>query len=121
MTTREKWCLAALLAGAAVFVAGVVSGLVAAHQFREFVQFGYHVEGACTALPGRPGGPVGLAWIAVAVGVVGLLMALGAALGSRRPVLLLGAFVVVGVGLVSLLLNVFVLHAVVACSPYTGA
>jgi hypothetical protein len=119
VTARENWCLAALLAGVMVFVVGVVSGLVAAYQFRDFVQFGHHVDGACTVLPGRPGSPVGLAWVAVAAGVVGLLVSLGAVLGIRRPALLYWAFVVAGSSVVSLLLNVSVLHAMIACAPYS--
>ncbi|HWE88598.1 MAG TPA: hypothetical protein VG317_03930 [Pseudonocardiaceae bacterium] len=120
MMTRTRICIGTIAVGAGLFVAAVVLGNVAAAQFREFVQYGYHQEGSCVTLPGQPPNSASLAWVAVALSAAGLLAAACALFVSRRPLPRLGGLVLAGSTIVAAWFGWSVVHAITTCAPYTN-
>ena len=120
MTTRAKASLMLLAAGAVLLLAGIALGLVGAMQFRNFVQFGYHPNGSCTALPGHSGSSTTLVWLGVGCAGAGVLAAVGALFSYRRPLVVIGASTVVAACLLALRQDWSVVHAITVCAPYVG-
>jgi len=114
----------ALATAVATLLAGVVVGLLAADQFRDTIQ---HTASPCTPATDGPAGPTTLAWIALTINLVGLLLAAiagivgGRRVSPRQSVLVLASTIAAVSSVLAMLANVFVLYAVSTCAPYAGS
>ena len=120
MTARARASVMLLAAGGVLLVAGIALGLVGALEFRDFVQYGYHLNGSCTALPGHSGSSTAPVWLGVGCAGAGVLAAVGAFVTYRRPLLVIGAATVVVACLLALRQDWSVAHAITICTPYVG-
>ena len=120
MTARATASVMLLAAGVVLLVAGIALGLVGALQFRDFVQYGYHPNGLCAALPGHSGSSTSLVWLGVGCTGVGVLAAVGALFTDRRPLRVIGATTVAVACLLVVLQDWSVAHAITVCAPYIG-
>ncbi|HEX7661203.1 MAG TPA: hypothetical protein VF444_17160 [Pseudonocardiaceae bacterium] len=120
MNNRSKIGITVLVIGILVFVASVVLGVVGAEQFREFIQYGYHLDDSCEPLAGHAGlaGAGALSQVAIWLSTLGLALGAGTIFFDRRPLLMLGALTLVGSCGIAMWLNLSVTHTIVACAPF---
>jgi hypothetical protein len=114
--TRATYVLLAI--SLALLTTTIAVGIVAALQFRDFVQYGYHANGSCMAEPGHPGASTALAWIALWCAVVGVLANVGGILISRRSMLLVPTISLAVANVVAIWLTWRIISAIELCAPY---
>jgi hypothetical protein len=120
MTTHIRTTFVLLAISIALLTTAIVLGIVAALQFRDFVQYGYHLNGSCMALPGHPGPSTALAWIALGCAASSLLSAGGAILTASRSLLLVPAISLAVSSAVAMWMTWRVIDAITLCAPYAS-
>lgn len=120
MKTHARGTYTLLAISAALLTTTIVIGIVAAVQFRDFVQYGYHVNGSCMADPGHQGASTALVWIALWCAVAGVLAAIGSVLVSRRSMLLVPAISLAASNVLATWLTWRIMSAIALCAPYTN-